>query len=90
MSVCVSRSQPDNDPIRTGYLVKRGAIQKSWKRRFFVVRPNYFVEYYENEDKFKAGVRHDVFDCSNFLDRESILYHVALSHGQCAFMSLLL
>jgi hypothetical protein len=29
--------------------VKEGGNTKNWKRRWFVVKPSYNVEYYENE-----------------------------------------
>jgi len=35
--------------FKCGYLVKEGGIRKNWKRRFFVVRPNYTVDYFETE-----------------------------------------
>jgi hypothetical protein len=37
-------------PLKTGYLVKQGAIRKNWLKRFFVVRPDYKIDYYENEE----------------------------------------
>jgi hypothetical protein len=37
------------DPLKTGFLQKKGAIRKSWKKRYLVVHPNYVVEYFENE-----------------------------------------
>ena len=49
-------SQPSTDPIRQGYLIKQGEVVKNWKKRWFVVRADYVVEYYETEEKFKAGV----------------------------------
>ena len=33
-----------------GYLAKRGAIMKNWKKRYFVVNPDYSVDYFENEE----------------------------------------
>ena len=33
-----------------GYLTKRGAVVKNWKRRYFVVNPDYSVDYFENEE----------------------------------------
>lgn len=36
--------------LKTGYLTKKGAVVKNWKRRYFVVFPNFSVEYYENEE----------------------------------------
>ena len=39
-----------------GYLTKKGAIVKNWKKRYFVVNPDYSVDYFENEE-----VRHSLF-----------------------------
>ena len=36
--------------MRTGWLVKEGAIVKNWKRRFFVIRPDYKIAYYDTEE----------------------------------------
>ena len=33
-----------------GYLTKRGAVVKNWKKRFFVVNPDYSVDYFESEE----------------------------------------
>lgn len=33
-----------------GYLTKRGAVVKNWKKRYFVVNPDYSVDYFENEE----------------------------------------
>jgi len=35
--------------LKTGWLVKEGAIRKSWKRRWFVVKPDYQIDYYAEE-----------------------------------------
>eukprot|EP00730_Choanoeca_flexa_P019689 TRINITY_DN9624_c0_g1_i2.p1 TRINITY_DN9624_c0_g1~~TRINITY_DN9624_c0_g1_i2.p1 ORF type:complete len:579 (+),score=224.21 TRINITY_DN9624_c0_g1_i2:45-1781(+) len=47
----------DTTPILTGTFTKRGDKMKNWKQRFFVVRPNYRIEYYENEDAFNKGAK---------------------------------
>lgn len=47
--------KPEPQPHMMGYLTKEGAIRKSWKKRYFVVRPDYKVEYYENENVYKNG-----------------------------------
>lgn len=36
-----------------GYLTKKGAVVKNWKRRYFVVNPDYSVDYFENEEVCK-------------------------------------
>eukprot|EP01124_Arcella_intermedia_P016895 TRINITY_DN2349_c0_g1_i1.p1 TRINITY_DN2349_c0_g1~~TRINITY_DN2349_c0_g1_i1.p1 ORF type:complete len:544 (-),score=78.05 TRINITY_DN2349_c0_g1_i1:109-1740(-) len=43
------------DPLKTGFLTKKGAIKKNWKKRWFVVRSDYVVEYYENEKQVQAA-----------------------------------
>lgn len=40
---------PWNKPFKSGYLTKEGAIRKSWKKRWFVARPDYTVAYFEDE-----------------------------------------
>ncbi|XP_065830133.1 PH domain-containing protein DDB_G0267786-like [Oscarella lobularis] len=42
-------------PLKTGYLTKQGAVRKSWLRRFFVVRADYKIEYYEDEEIYNKG-----------------------------------
>jgi len=50
-----SREDKSTEPLKTGFLTKEGAIRKSWKKRFFVVRPDYVVEYLEdNTPKAKS------------------------------------
>jgi len=44
---------PWSQDYKTGYLLKEGGIRKSWKKRFFVVRPNYTVDYYVDEAESK-------------------------------------
>ncbi|KAL0211356.1 hypothetical protein P9112_009654 [Eukaryota sp. TZLM1-RC] len=44
-------SKPQSDDfIKTGYLYKQGGNRKNWKRRYFVVKPNYEIEYWEDEE----------------------------------------
>ncbi|XP_068692784.1 PH domain-containing protein DDB_G0267786-like [Montipora foliosa] len=38
------------DPLKMGYLTKKGALVKNWKKRYFVVNPDYSVDYFENEE----------------------------------------
>ena len=33
-----------------GYLTKKGAVVKNWKRRYFVAKADYSVDYYESEE----------------------------------------
>jgi len=42
------------EALKCGFLTKEGAIRKSWKKRWFVVQPNYTVEYYESEKAAQA------------------------------------
>lgn len=44
-------------PIKMGYLTKKGAVVKNWKRRYFVVNPDYSVDYFENEEAFEKGFK---------------------------------
>jgi len=43
------------DPIKTGWMTKEGAVVKNWKKRFFVVRHDYKIEYYDKEETYKSG-----------------------------------
>lgn len=46
--------RPENtDLIRTGWLMKEGGVRKTWKKRFFVARHDYVVDYYEKEEESK-------------------------------------
>lgn len=36
-----------------GYLTKKGAVVKNWKRRYFVAKPDYSVDYFESEEVSK-------------------------------------
>lgn len=40
---------PWQENFKSGYMVKEGAVRKNWKKRYFAVRPNYTVDYYESE-----------------------------------------
>lgn len=44
-----------SEDFKTGYLVKEGGNTKNWKKRWFVVKPNYNVEYYENDQAVAKG-----------------------------------
>jgi len=44
---------PWSEDYKSGWLIKEGAVRKNWKKRFFVVRPNYTIDYYENEAEAK-------------------------------------
>jgi len=44
--------RPENtDPIKKGWLVKEGGVRKTWKRRYFVARHDFIVDYYEKEEE---------------------------------------
>lgn len=43
----------DDDHIKCGYLTKKGAFNKGWKRRYFVLSPRW-LKYYESEGQKKA------------------------------------
>jgi len=40
---------PWDRDLKEGFLMKEGGIRKNWKKRFFVVRPNYKIDYFESE-----------------------------------------
>lgn len=44
-----------DEPLYTATMTKRGQVRKNWKERFFVVRPDCIIDYYENEAKYKSG-----------------------------------
>jgi hypothetical protein len=44
---------PWSEDYKSGWLIKEGAVRKNWKKRYFVVRPNYTIDYYENEAEAK-------------------------------------
>lgn len=37
------------EDLKTGYLVKEGAVRKNWKKRYFVVKNNFTVDYFESD-----------------------------------------
>jgi hypothetical protein len=43
------------EPRKTGWLVKQGGVVKNMKKRFFVVKRNWNVDYYEKEEDFEKG-----------------------------------
>ncbi|XP_027056438.1 PH domain-containing protein DDB_G0267786-like [Pocillopora damicornis] len=45
------------NPLKMGYLTKKGAVVKNWKRRYFVVNPDYSVDYFENEEAYEKGFK---------------------------------
>ncbi|XP_064391747.1 uncharacterized protein LOC135339544 [Halichondria panicea] len=47
--------------VKSGYMYKCGKSVKSWKKRWFVLKPNGFLYYYEAEGKSEKG-RIDVID----------------------------
>lgn len=48
-------AEKNKDPIKTGWGTKLGAVVKNWKKRFFVVRYDYKIEYYDKEETYKKG-----------------------------------
>jgi hypothetical protein len=44
---------PWSEDFKSGVLLKEGGIRKSWKKRYFTVRPNYVVDYFESEAEAK-------------------------------------
>ncbi|XP_031562470.1 PH domain-containing protein DDB_G0267786-like [Actinia tenebrosa] len=47
----------EDEPIKKGYLIKQGALVKNWKKRYFVVKQDYCIEYYENQEAFEKGFK---------------------------------
>jgi len=47
--------EPDAPDRKTGHMLKRSKHLKKWNKRFFVVRGNWLVDYWETEDQQKAG-----------------------------------
>lgn len=45
------------NPFKMGYLTKKGAVVKNWKRRYFVVNPDYSIDYFENEEAYEKGFK---------------------------------
>jgi len=46
---------PWDQDYKKGYMMKEGGIRKNWKKRYFVVRPNYSIDYFETEAEFNKG-----------------------------------
>jgi len=47
-------TRPENhDDLKSGWLSKEGGIRKTWKKRFFVVRWDYTVDYFDKEEESK-------------------------------------
>lgn len=44
-------------PLKKGYLTKQGFIRRSWRKRYFVVQPNFLIDYYESEEAFEKGLK---------------------------------
>jgi len=44
---------PSTAPLKTGWLTKEGGSRKTWKKRFFVARGDFIVDYYEKDDEWK-------------------------------------
>ena len=44
---------PETDVIRIGYMLKKGELVKSWKRRLFLLRTNGAIHYYSEKERPK-------------------------------------
>lgn len=42
-------TQESKEDLKAGYLTKEGGLRKTWKKRWFIVRHDYTVEYYSDE-----------------------------------------
>jgi len=45
----LKRENEWTDDLKVGYLVKEGAVRKNWKKRWFIVRHDYSVDYFTDE-----------------------------------------
>lgn len=43
------------EDLKKGWLIKEGAVRKNWKKRYFVVRHDYSVDYFEDDKTFEKG-----------------------------------
>ena len=43
------------EPLREGWLVKQGGAIKNWKKRWFVVYPDFTIDYLEKQGGKKKG-----------------------------------
>ena len=50
--------KPWTRDYKSGWMTKRGAVRKNWKKRFFVVRSNFSVDYYANEEVATPSYSH--------------------------------
>mmetsp|Transcript_3670 Transcript_3670/g.4560 ORF Transcript_3670/g.4560 Transcript_3670/m.4560 type:complete len:381 (-) Transcript_3670:38-1180(-) len=41
--------QRQNHSLKEGYMYKKGAYNKKWKKRYFILQPNYILKYYKEE-----------------------------------------
>ncbi|GIQ79670.1 niban-like protein [Kipferlia bialata] len=48
-SLELTEAEPSTVPIMQGWIVKQGAIHKTWKRRYARMMPDYSIEYYADE-----------------------------------------
>eukprot|EP00771_Trimastix_marina_P000509 gnl/Trimastix_PCT/153.p1 GENE.gnl/Trimastix_PCT/153~~gnl/Trimastix_PCT/153.p1 ORF type:complete len:624 (-),score=248.97 gnl/Trimastix_PCT/153:221-2032(-) len=51
----IHKKPEDTETIVTGYLRKEGGSTKNWKRRFFVFKPNYEIQYFVDEAAANAA-----------------------------------
>lgn len=49
--------EPDAPIRKTGHMLKLSKYLKKWNKRFFVVRGNWIVDYWEKEEQFHAGAK---------------------------------
>lgn len=47
--LAVILSTRQNAALKQGYMEKKGELNKSWRRRWFVLQPNYILKYYKEE-----------------------------------------
>lgn len=58
--------KPPYDILKAGWIFKKGAVRKNWKRRFLIIKPDYNADYFEreiNQDEFlDYWIQHESYE----------------------------